>query len=56
MIFSETMSSDEVQRVLFDYAVKHRGENIDSVKTEFREVSKKIVSRELKETWSALTR
>ena len=54
-LFDEKMSSGEIQRVFFNYVGKHRGENIDKVKKEYKEISKKIVLRELTEKSKMMT-
>ena len=54
-LFDEKMSSGEIQRVFFNYVCKHRGENIDKVKKEYKEISKKIVLRELTEKSKMMT-
>ena len=47
-IFNERMSSQEAQRVFFEYVAAHRGENIEGVKQEYKDVLKTIVRKELK--------
>ena len=54
-MFSEHMSSNELRRVFFNYADKHRGENIENVKREYREIAKKVLMRELKTNAGAMT-
>lgn len=55
MLFNENMSSKDAQKILFDYAEKHRGEDMEEVKKEYREVLPKIIRREMKENEGWLT-
>lgn len=54
-MFDETMSSTQAQRIFFDYAAAHKGEDIEEVKEEYRHVSKQIIIRELKENDGYMT-
>ena len=54
-IFDAKMSSSEAQRVFFNYVDKHKGENLDDVKKEYKDVSKRIILRELKEKPGMMT-
>jgi len=54
-MFNDKMSSTEAMRMLFEYASAHRGEDMEDVKKEYREVSRKIVLREAKESNGRMT-
>ena len=54
-MFNETMTSSQAQRIFFDYAAAHKGENIEDVKAEYCEVSRKIIRRELTENEGYMT-
>jgi len=54
-MFHETMSSTQAQRVLFDYASAHRGEDLSEVKRQYSQVVPKIVKRELRESDGKMT-
>ena len=47
-LFNDNMSSTEAKRVLFEYADAHKGENLEEVKAQYKEVVKRIIDRELK--------
>ena len=54
-IFNDKMSSTEAESIFFDYVAKHKGENVDAIKDEYRKVSKKIIRRERKENAGVMT-
>ncbi len=54
-MFNETMTRPEAQRIFFNYVAEHRGENIDAVKAEYLEVSRKIVQREARDSSNCMT-
>ena len=54
-LFNEKMTSTEAQRVLFEYADAHRGENMEAVKAEYQEVARAIVRREMRDNAGFMT-
>lgn len=54
-LFNDRMSSAEAKRVLWEYAYAHRGEDIEEVKAQYREVAKRIIAREQKENERYMT-
>lgn len=54
-LFNTNMSSPEAQRVFFDYVAAHRGENVDEVTREYKEISQQIVRREMEESAGKMT-
>lgn len=54
-MFNEKMSSTQAQRVLFDYASAHRGEDLTEVKRQYSMIVHKIVKRELQENAGKMT-
>lgn len=54
-LFNINMSSPEAQRVFFDYVAEHKGENVDEVAREYKEISKQIIRREMDENAGKMT-
>ena len=54
-LFNDKMTSSEAKRVLFEYADAHRGENMEEVKAQYKEVAKRIINREFKSNEGYMT-
>lgn len=48
-LFHESMSSKQAEKIFFEYAAKHKGEDLREVKEDYIKFLKIIVARELEE-------